>query len=406
MTPADDLRAPAALADPHPFFRRLRAYDPVHWSEASHAWILTSHTEVSAALRDDVRLSSDRLSPLEARMPEDERHALAGLFELLRGWMVFRDPPDHERLRDPVRKVFTPREVDALAPRIRQIVAELLDALPAGGSCDLVEAFAFPLPALVIAELLGVPPGDREAFKGWALKLGALVFGALEPSERHARAREGAAEFTDYFERLIRHYEARPSDNLISRLIAARDAGGGLATGELAGACTLLLFGGHETTTALIANGMAALCENPDELARLRSDPRLVPSAVEELLRYEGPVKVLVRQVAESHQRGGHALQAGERVYLALAAADRDPAVFTDPDRLDVGRAPNPQLAFGLGRHFCLGANLARAEARIAFESLLARFPTLELAEPVRWGGSIIRRSVEGVRLALGGRPR
>lgn len=401
MTPPDDLRAPAALADPHAFFHRLRAHDPVHWSEASHGWIVSSHAEVNAALRDDARLSSDRLSPLEDRMGEDERRAMAATFTLLRGWMVFRDPPDHERLRDPVRRVFTPREVEAMAKRIRRIVDELLDEMEPRGACDLVEAFAFPLPALVIAELLGVPPGDRKEFKGWAQQLGALVFGALEPAERHAQARAGAAEFGGYFERLIRHYEAHPADNLISRLIAARDAEGGLATHELAGACTLLLFGGHETTTALIANGVAALCEHPAELARLCAAPRLVPTAVEELLRFEGPVKVLVRQVARRHERGGHALEPGQRVYLALAAADRDPAAFLDPDRLDVGREPNPHLAFGLGRHFCLGANLARCEARIAFAALLARFPGLHLAEPVRWGGSIINRDVGSVRVAL-----
>jgi cytochrome P450 len=399
--PADDLRAPEALRDPHPFFHRLRAHDPVHWSESAHAWILTGHAEVSSAFHDGDRLSSDRMTPLEARLAPDEKRAMAATFELLRGWMVFRDPPDHTRLRAPVRKALSPRQVAKLAPRIRALAHELADQMARAGRCELVQSFAFPLPAIVIAELLGVPATDRERFKTWATKLGAIVFGALDAPSRHALAAEGAAEFTDYFHALVRRRGRDPGDDLISRVLAARGGADGLRDEEIAGACTLLLFAGHETTTGLIANGMATLLARPEALARLRGDPALLPSAVEEMLRYEGPVRAMVRQVAVTHERGGHDLAAGDRVYLAVAAANRDPAVFRDPDRFDVARSPNPHLSFGLGLHFCLGANLARAEARIALGVLLERFPSLRLARPVVWGGTPIGRGVAGVELEL-----
>jgi cytochrome P450 len=397
----DDPRSREALADPVGFFHRLRAHDPVHWSKRARAWVVTSHEEVCAAFKDNVRLSSDRLTPMESRMPDAERAAMAQTFDLLRGWMVFRDSPDHERLRDPLRRVFTPHQVKRLASRIQAIVDGLLDEMAKRDRCELVSAFAFPLPAIVIAELLGVPPEDRDQFKTWASKLGAIVFGALERSDRHEVAREGAAEFADYFEHLIRRYEKRPADNLISRLIAARDSGEALTPDQMVGACTLLLFGGHETTTGLIANGMATLLENPAQLELLRRQPDLAPSAVEELLRVAGPAKVMVRHVREAHHRGGHRLDAGDRVYLAIAGANRDPDVFPDPDRIDITRRVNPHVGFGHGLHFCLGANLARREVQIALNSLLARFPNLRLTEPVQWTGTIIGTGVAGVSLQL-----
>ena len=402
MRIADDLRTRDALVDPHSFFRRLREHDPLHWSEPCRAWIATGHAEVCEAFRDTRRLSSDRLSALEARLAHQQGDRMSQTFQLLRGWMVFNDPPEHTRLRDPLSKVLTPRQVNGLAGRIRAIVDELLDAMQGRDRVELVEAFAFPLPAIVIAELLGVPPEDREKFKTWAAKLGALVFGAVELPDREEIAREGAAEFTEYFDAMVRRYERAPGNNLISHLIAARDRGEGLAPEALAGACTLLLFGGHETTTGLIANGVSVLLDHPRELARLQADPGLAPRAVEELLRFEGPAKVMVRQVVETHERGAHKLEAGERVYLSLAGANRDPAVFPDPDRLDLTRHPNPHTSFGHGLHFCLGANLARREVQIALNALLARFPKLRFAEPPEWGGSIIGRGVNGVHLELG----
>ena len=375
----DDIRSPEALADPYGFYRRLREYDPVHWSERSRAWVVTSHAEVSAALRDDERLSSDRLAPIEWRLSPDHRAAMAQTFELLRGWMVFRDTPEHEQLRDPVRRAFTPRTMGRISTQVESIVEELLDAMAERAECDLVSSFAFPLPAIVIAELLGVPPEDRERFKMWSSKLGGIVFGAVESPERNEAAREGAAEFTDYFARLIERYEDEPGDNLISALIAARDTGGSLSARQMVGACTMLLFAGHETTAGLISSGTAALLRSPDQHEKLRADPSLAPSAVEEFLRYDGPARVMVRLVRRDHERGGYTLRAGDRVYVCLGGANHDPAVFREPEHLDIARDPNPHLAFGYGLHFCLGAALARLETRIALTRLLERFPALSL---------------------------
>jgi cytochrome P450 len=402
MSINDDVRSPEALADPHAFFRRLREHDPVHWSAPSNAWLITGHEEVAAAFKD-ARLSSDRLTPLESRLPPSLRAAMAQTFELLRGWMVFRDPPVHEHLRDPVRRAFTRRSLSRLTETVQTLVDELLAPIVRAGRCELIRDLAFPLPAIVIAELLGVPAADRERFKTWSRKLAGLVFGAVEAPGRNEAASEAAAEFTAYFSALIRRYEADPQDNLISALIAARDQGDALTADQMVGACTMLLFGGHETTTTLIGNGVATLLAHPDQLARVRDDPALAPLAVEECLRFEGPASIMVRLVTEDHERGGHGLRAGERVYLGLAAANRDPAVFPEPDRFDVARDPNPHLAFGLGLHFCLGASLARLEAAVTFASLVRRFPVLRLdGPPPAWAASLIGRGVTTLHLSLG----
>jgi cytochrome P450 len=270
------------------------------------------------------------------------------------------------------------------------------------GRAELIRDFAFPLPAIVIAELLGIPSEDRERFKRWSRQLSGLVFGAVERGARDAAAAASAAEFTRYFRALIRRRETDPGDDLVSALVAARDAGQELDDALLVGACTLLLFGGHETTTTLIAGGTALLLEHPGELERLRGDPSLIASAVEEVLRFRGPARTMIRYVAEPHERAGHAMQPGQRVYLAIAGANRDPAVFADPDRFDVGRTPNPHLGFGHGRHFCLGAHLARAEARIALGALVERFPRLRLAaDRVAWASGPIGVGVASLPLEL-----
>jgi cytochrome P450 len=290
-----------------------------------------------------------------------------------------------------------------MSGRIEAIVGELLDDVARRGRCDLIERFAFPLPAIVIAELLGVPPGDRERFKRWSQKLAALVFGAVERQDRHGLAGEGAAEFSQYFADLIRLREKEPGDDLISALVQSRDEAGSPTPGELVGACTLLLFAGHETTASLIANGVAALFEQPDQLERLRADPALTASAVEEFLRFEGPTRIMVRHASETHERGGHTLERGDRVYLGIAGANRDPAVFDAPDALDVSRQPNPHLGFGYGLHFCLGAALARLESRIAIAALIERFPELVLAsDTLSWHTTIVGRAVATLPVAVG----
>ncbi|MDJ0868449.1 MAG: cytochrome P450 [Myxococcota bacterium] len=397
----DDLRSSEAGRDPHSFFRRLREHDPVHWSEANRAWLLTSYEAVADGFRDG-RLSSDRLSPLEARLAPAQRAAMRETFELLRGWMVFRDPPVHQTLREPVRRAFTPRRMAQLEGRVRALVDELLDELADAERCELHAAFSFALPAVVIAELLGVPAADRRRFQLWSRQLSGLVFGAVDRRARNAAASEGAAELTRYFAEHVRRAEKQPGDDLVSALVTARDEPGGLPAELLVGACSMLLFGGHETTTALLGNGVATLLEHPEQLERLRAEPSLMRRAVEEILRYAGPATAMVRIVAEDHARGGHTLRAGERVYLCIAAANLDPAAFPEPARFDVARDPNPHLGFGHGRHFCLGAALARLEARIAIGALIERFPALRLAAaPVAWSASPIGRAVPALPLRL-----
>jgi len=396
----DDVRSEAAMADPHGFFRRLRGHAPVHWSARSNAWIFTSHAAVSEGFKDP-RLSSDRLGPLEAKMTPPHRAAMAETFALLRGWMVFRDPPVHERLRDPVRRAFTRSSTTRLTAMVETIVDELVTDMAARPDCELIADFAFPLPAIVIAEMLGVPREDRDMFKTWSRKLSGLVFGAVEQPNRDRAAGEAAGEFTEYFTALIRRYEAAPADNLISALIDARNEGSALTADQMVGACTMLLFGGHETTTGLIANGMTMLLTHRAEWARLRRDPALVPLAVEESLRFEGLAKIMVRHVIDDHTLGTAHLAAGDRVYLSVSGANRDPAVFPEPDRFDVGRDPNPHLAFGHGVHFCLGAALARLEAAAAFRALVQRFPNLHLTAEPEWLSTIIGRGVARVPLAL-----
>lgn len=401
VTRTTDLLSAEAIADPHSLFARLRDEAPVVWLPEHRAWLFTTYDAVSEGFRDG-RLSSDRLSPLEARLDGERRSTLAQTFELLRGWMVFHDPPEHARLREPLRRAFTPRRVTVLRPRIAEIIDELLDEMAAKESCDLISEFAFPLPAIVIAELLGVPASDREEFKHWSDLLAAIVFGGSNRPDQAEQAATGSAEFADYFGWLIRKYEAEPADNLVSDLIAVTSddhGGSGLSPAELVGACTLLLFGGHETTTNLIGNSVHSLLSHPDQHTLLHSSLDLVPQALEELHRYDGSTKLMVRIVAEDHERDGVELRAGQTVFLGVTSANRDSAAFADADRLWLDRPDAQQhLGFGYGIHFCLGASLARVEAQEALQALISRFPQMELgSDEVTWTGNLLSRGLEAL---------
>ncbi len=393
-----------AVQDPHGVYRELRERAPVTWLPEHHAWFVATHSGVEAAFRD-LRLSSDRLTPLEARLSPSARDVLGETFALLRGWMVFHDPPAHERLRGPLRRAFTPRTVEGLTPAVGSIVDHHLDDVAArlrdGEVVDLVRDFAFPIPAIVIAELLGVPPSDREEFKTWSDQLAAIVFGASNRPDQAETAAAGSARFAAYFTDLVDEYRQRPADNLVSALIAAAaDADPPFAPTELVGACTLLLFGGHETTTNLIANSVRTLLDHPTVLADLAvaagSDHDALARGLEELHRYDGSTKVMVRIAAVDHERDGAPMSAGDTVFLGVAAANRDPAAFPEPERLDLAR-PNAHrhLGFGSGIHFCLGAPLARLETRLAVGRLLERVPDLRLAvesHELRYGATILGR--------------
>jgi cytochrome P450 len=391
-----DLSAPDVDADPHPLFHALRAEAPVHWSDAHRAWLAVSHEAVSRGFREPW-LSSERIPTFE-RVASSRPPEFAQVVDLLRGWMVFRDPPAHERLRDPVRRVFTPLRLERLEPMIERTADHLLDELDGRRDVDLQQQYTRPLPALVIADLLGVPRADRAAFQGWSDQLAHVVFAAEARNSDPQHAIDAARQFTAYFDALIEERRAHPGDDVISALVAASDAGGPTAA-ELVGACTLLLFAGHETTAGFLASATCLLIDDEASRRALLAAPHSWPSAVEELMRYAGPAKVMIRKATTDVDWMGASIKARDTVYLVILAANRDPAVFDDPDRLDITRDPNPHFGFGWGLHHCLGAALARLEARIALRRLFERFPDIALAQPYVWGGGVLGRGVWPLRV-------
>jgi len=391
VPPRVDLLDPAVLSDPYPLFHRLRTEDPVHWEADLEFWALTRYADAVYALREDSLLSS--------AIHDSPRPGGVGLSSAR--WFVFLDPPRHTRLRALVHSAFTPQVVEGLRARIQAIVDELLDRAAEAGRLDLIADLGFPLPAIVIAELLGVPAEDRAQFRAWSADLaaaGGLVRMAADGAERLSRARAGGAALNAYFRDIIRERRRAPRDDLVSRLTGVQSAEGTLSEEELVDTCSLLLFAGHETTTNLIGNGMLALLRHPDELSRLRADPSLIGSAVEELLRYDSPVQMRVRVARETVEIGGRRIAKGQRVLILVGAANRDPARFPDPDRLDIARPDNRHLAFGHGIHFCTGAPLARLEGAIAIRRLLRRFPRLELTtDQLAWRETLTLRALNAL---------
>jgi hypothetical protein len=365
---------PEFLADPYPTYHRLRAEDPVHHSPLGF-WVLTRYEDVSSVLRDP-RFVKEPLAALVAARFGAEVPRGVGLS------MLDRDPPDHTRLRSLVSTAFTPRVVEGLRPRIQQIVDDLITRAEAAGGMDVIEEFAYPIPVNVICEMLGVPVADHERFRGWSLDIARGLDSIWLPPDSEIPRRSAASRhaISDYFRGLIAQRRASPRNDLLSALIAAEAAGDKLSEEELVATCILLLIAGHETTVNLIGNGMLALLRHPAELRRLRESPGLITSAVEELLRYDGPVQRTARVASADATIGGRTIAKGDMVMPFIAAADRDPAQFPEPDRLDLSRSDNRHIAFGWGIHFCLGAPLARIEGQIAIDALVRRLPGLELA--------------------------
>ncbi len=364
---------PEFLADPYPTYHRLRAEDPVHHSPLGF-WVLTRYEDVSAVLRDP-RFIKEPLAALVAARFGAEVPRGVGLS------MLDRDPPDHTRLRGLVSKAFTPRVVEGLRPRMQQIVDGLIARAQSVGSMDLIEEFAYPIPVNVICEMMGVPVKDHERFKGWSLDIARGLDSIWLPPDSEVPRRSAAARhaISDYFRELIAERRASPRGDLLSALIAAEEADDKLNEEELLATCILILIAGHETTVNLIGNGVLALLRHPDELRRLRQTPGLITNAVEELLRFDGPVQRTARVAGDDAMIGGRTIRKGDMVMPFIGAADRDPAHFPDPDRLDLSRGDNRHIAFGWGIHFCLGAPLARVEGQIAIDTLVRRLPRLEL---------------------------
>jgi cytochrome P450 len=397
VTPRDlgfDPHDPAFVADPYPALARLRADHPVLWNPDTSQWIVSRFGDVNALLRDR-RLGRTYLhqsSHAEMGRPEDvDWHA--PWWRLVRDGMLDREPPDHTRLRRLVSKAFTPRTVEALRPRIEAIVDGLVGRARELAAFDLVTDLAEPLPVTVIAELLGVPEGDRPLLRPWSADI-CLMY-ELNPAEGdQRRAVRAAIEFSDYLRRLARERRSQPGDDLISGLVAVADEGDMLTEDELIGTCALLLNAGHEASVNGASNAWWTLFRHPAALARLRNEPELVPAAIEELLRFDTPLPMFERWVLEDIELHGVPIARGAELALQFASANRDPDGFDRPDELILDRAPNHYLSFGAGIHYCLGAPLAKLELGILFRAILARLPGLEPVGPATWKPTFILRGI------------
>jgi cytochrome P450 len=390
------LLEPEYVANPYAFYHRLRGEDPVLWDPVVSGWVLTRHADVMAVLRDG-RFSAVRSGNGAEWLPEQARDRLAPAARAFTRRMLFLDPPDHTRIRKLVSKAFTPRVVEQMRARIQTLVEALLAEPRRSGHMELIESFAFPLPVTVIAEMLGVPPEDREQFAVWTQSFGALLDGVPLPEEAIVQAFEDLSAMLDYMRSAAARHRLHPAEDLLQALIDAEDQGDMLTEDEALINSILLLAAGHGTTTHLLGNGLLALLRYPDQLQRLRRQPALIPGAVVELLRYDGPVQATARVAREDLEIGGKQIGAGQLVIALLGAANHDPAQFPNPDRLDVMRQGGQHVAFGYGTHFCLGAPLARLEAEIAFNALVRlENLRLEIDEPT-WDPSLVFRGLQAL---------
>jgi pimeloyl-[acyl-carrier protein] synthase len=384
-------------ADPWPLCHRLRERDPVYESPFGF-YVLTGYADSLKVLRDP-RFSVDprNIEQLPGgSIPDVLGPGQRGLDHM----MLFVDPPDHTRLRALVNKAFNPRVVERMRPRIQQIVDDALDRAEREGGMDMIANFAYLLPVTVICDLLGIPGDDRGRFRAWVLEI-TPILDPLVPLTNVDRIAEAGAALVDYFDGLIARRRADPGDDLVSELVRAEEEGERLSAEELRATCVLLLIAGHETTMNLIGNGTLALLRARDQLERLAAEPSLIRSAVEELVRHDGPGLLTARTALEDVEVRGHLIRKGKVALVLIAAANRDPEQFPDPDRLDLGRDPNRHLAFSAGPHFCIGATLARAESQIAFGRLVDRFPSIELAEEPRWRHTVTFRGLESLRVTI-----
>jgi pimeloyl-[acyl-carrier protein] synthase len=380
---------PQVRRDPYPMYDALRSDAPLQFVDGIGRWVASGHAECTAVLRDE------RFGTSFVASREEQGIADRPLLQMLSNWMLFMDPPAHARLRRLVNRAFTPRAVQALRPRVQQLVDGYLDAAAQRGHMDVITDLARPLPIVVIAELLGVDP---ELFSGSGVDAGA-VLDPVTPPEVLDQLDSGLDDYLDEFRAVLRARRTDPRDDLMTGLAQVDE----LSEDEIVATCTLLFEAGHETTVNLIGNGTLALLRHPDQLARLRDDTAIDELAVDELLRFDAPVQLTARVALDDAEIAGERISAGEHVVCLLAAANHDPAVFDQPDRLDLGRHPNPHLSFSAGIHFCLGAALARIEGQIAITSLIRRFPNLAVAtEDLQWRTTITLRGLASLPVNLG----
>ena len=384
--PTANWLTPEFFQNPYPYYATLREQGAVHWSAKLSMWLVPGYALTHEGLKDHTRFSNvDRIAVELSTLPEADRLALAPLADELGTGLIHSDPPDHTRMRRIVSQAFTPRVIENQRRRTSGLVDELIDGMRAKGCCDFIEEFAFPLPILVISDLFGVPRADRDRVKVWSECITDLGSHRKPLAELARDALTATREMKVYFEAILEERRREPRDDLITLLLNAEDAGERLSRTELIGMAILILVAGHETTTSLLSNGLLLLLQNPTQLAALRADPALTPGAVEEMLRMEPSFLRTPRRVKEDMDWGGVRLQRDQMVSVLNGAANRDPAVFANPDTFDIRRSPNKHLSFGQGPHTCLGAPLARLEAGLAFPRLLERLPVLALDGEVQW---------------------
>ena len=373
------------IRDPYSTLDRLREADPVHWSESIGGWVLTRYEDAIVTFMDVASYSNEgRLARATAYLPPESRHKLRAFEEHFRTkGLLHSDPPDHTRLRKLVQKVFSPRAIEAMRPRIQEIVDDLIGRVEPAGGMDVIQDLAFAVPVTVLAGLLGVPASDGRRFRIWADRILAFQ-GRNKPSEAILlAAQEALVEVRAYLGALVEQRHRDPADDLISLMTTEGVDGDRLSDSEIINTGLTFLVAGHETTTSLIGNGLLTLLQHPDQWRMLQQDRSLVTSAIEEILRFESPVARQPRLMKQDTDLHGHTLRAGQMVFQMLNAANRDPAQFPDPARFDILRSPNRHIAFGRGIHFCIGAPLSRTEGQVVFESVLDRLPRIQMIDIV-----------------------
>lgn len=395
-----DIVGSEAIRDPHGYFGRMREIAPVLWDARSRSWIITGHQEVTVALRDDRRFSSDRIRPFIAKKLSgpDTDPKVRKAFDVLANWLVFNDQPKHRRLRMLINQAFMSKAMARLSDKFERLFSEVITVAPESGRIDILEDVAVPFSASAISEMLGVPKEDRGRFANWHRLFGPVVGASLEDPNKYDSLAEGVSELASYVEGLIERYRKQPRDNLLSELIKARDNDDALSEEEIVATCTLVLFAGSETTANLIANATLALLRNPDQMALIRSGGGKMGDAVEEFLRFDGSGKAVTRVVREENELFGVSMKAGQRVFLILAAANHDPTVFENPDRLRLNRASaRKHIAFGYGLHSCMGLQLARLEASIAIPGILDKWKRIELDGDLEWHPQLLSRALKAL---------
>ncbi len=391
----------AMSPNPFPTLKTFRERDPVHWSTKLSAWILTSYTDVRKALKAP-EMSASRLQPFFEQLPQEKRNKMADLIRYLPLWASFRDPPDHTRVRGILNTAFPPKMVEDWTARITAIINNLLDRLEQQPSPELIRDFGFRLPLTVIMDVLGVPTPHLDEVGRWSNDIALFIGSSQNAPDKYERAQEATRRMKEQLLPIVTNRRTSPRRDLLSALATADQGRGPLTDDEVLATCILLIVAGHETTALSIGNSVRTLLRNPTQLERLRNDLSLLPTAVEECLRFEGPVGTVGRVVTVDHEIRGKQLKKGDRVFLMIGAANRDGSVFKDPDTFDIGRTPNPHVTFGGGLHFCLGAPLARLELELALAEMIRRYPNMALTDqPVEWTNTLVMRGCKALPLRL-----